>query len=166
MKSIKYIFISVLALVLISACDNYTGEKRIVTNSDFEIELPDWLEETNDLAPHAIYQFKSRYRNTYGIVVKSEKGNQTFEHYQQESIKVLRNFNELTNLLVTDSGFVNNTYTLELMGDIQAEKVFYWHNTYETAKNYYQLVLWTRSYDRKQKYSPAIEEVISSFKLK
>ena len=38
MKSIKYIFISVLALVLISACDNYTGEKRIVTNSDFEIE--------------------------------------------------------------------------------------------------------------------------------
>lgn len=166
MKNIKFTLICFLAFFLISACDNYTGEKRDISNPNFDITLPDWLEETDDLAPHAIYQFKSRYRNTYGIVVKSDKEDKSFEQYQQESIAVLRNFNELTNLLVTDSSFLNNEYHLELMGDIESEKVFYWHNTYETASNYYQLVVWTRSYERKQKYAPAIEEVIASFEAK
>lgn len=162
MKAVHLIAI-VFVGVLILGCKNYTGEIRTVSTNDFDINLPDWLEETDDLAPHALYQFKSRYRNTYGIIVKSAKEGKSFENYQQESIAVLRNFNELTNLLVTDSSFVNNIYHIELMGDIENEKVFYWHSTYETADSYYQLVLWTRSFDRKQKYSETINEVIKSF---
>lgn len=162
MKAVHLIIV-VLFGVLISACNNYTGEIRTISTDDFEIKLPDWLEEADDLAPHALYQFKSRYRNTYGIIVKNAKEEKSFQTYQQESIAVLRNFNELTNLMVTDSSFANNTFHLELMGDIENEKVFYWHNTYETAENYYQLVVWTRSFDRKQKYSEVIEEVLKSF---
>ncbi|MGB0885077.1 MAG: hypothetical protein ACPGR5_01485 [Chitinophagales bacterium] len=163
MKKVFYIFIMIL---FFSACKNFTGEVRTIEKDSFEIELPDWLEETNDLAPHAHYQFKSRYRNTYGIIVKTPKENKSFVDYQKEGVGVIRNFNEITNLFVTDSVYENNVYALQLMGDIDSEKVFYWHNTYESSNNYYQLVLWTRSYDRKQKYTPVIEKVINSFKIK
>ena len=77
-----------------------------------------------------------------------------------------KNFKELTNLLVTDSVKTANSIKLELMGDMDSEKIFYWHNTYESKNNYYQLVVWTRSYDRKQKYSDVIEKVVASFKMK
>lgn len=157
-----------LILLIIAStwsCQNYTGEFRTVAKDSFSIALPDWLEETDDLAPHAIYQFKSRYRNTYGIVVKTPIQDKSFETYQHEAVSVLRNFNEITNLLVTDSTLKDDTYHLELLGDIESEKIFYWHNTYKGQQNYYQLVLWTRSYDRKQKYTPVIEKIISSFEI-
>lgn len=160
------LFILVTISVLFSACKNFTGEIRTVEKPEFEISLPDWLEETNDLAPHALYQFKSMYRNTYGIIVKQPKETKTFESYHQEAVGVLKNFDEMKNFFVTDSIFQNNTYQMQFMGDLDAEKVFYWHNTYETSDAYYQLVLWTRSYDRKQKYTPIIEEIMSSFKIK
>lgn len=164
MKNNSLIFL--FALLLLTACGGYTGKMRTIDQKTFEIQLPDWLEETNDLAPHAIFQFKSMYRNTYGIVVKNAKDNKSFEQYQQESVNVLRNFNELTNVLVTDSVYKPKQIALELMGDIESEKIFYWHNTYQDTDNYYQLVLWTRSYDRKQKYEPIIKDIIASFKMK
>lgn len=148
------------------ACENFTGEIRTVEKPEFEIALPDWLEETKDLAPHALYQFKSRYRNTYGIVVKQPKEGKSFEKYQQEAVGVLKNFDEMKNLMLTDSVFKNNSYQVQYMGELDAEKIFYWHNTYQTTNSYYELVLWTRSYDRKQKYTPVIEKIISTFKLK
>lgn len=161
-----YFLLLVGISLLLNACENFTGEIRTVEKPEFEISLPDWLEETNDLAPHALYQFKSRYRNTYGIIVKQAKEGKSFAAYQQEGVGVLRNFEEMSNLMVTDSIFENNTYHMQLMGDLDAEKVFYWHNTYESNDSYYELVLWTRSYDRKQKYTPIIEDIIKSFKIK
>lgn len=160
------LFSIIVALIFISSCSSFTGELRTLTTPDYEIALPDWLEETNDLAPHAHFQFKSAYRNTYGIIVKEAKTDTAFNQYQQKSVNVLRNFKEMTNLLVTDSSYSKNYIALELMGDIESEKVFYWHNTYQTDTHYYQLVIWTRSYDRKQKYTPVIEDIITSFKLK
>lgn len=165
MKKNKLVILVFLSLIL-TACKNFTGEVRLIEKPEFEISLPDWIEETNDLAPHALYQFKSRYRNTYGIIVKEAKDEKSFETFQQEAIAVLRNFDELTNLMVTDSVFSEEVYQMQFMGDIESEKVFYWHNTYETSDAYYELVLWTRSYDRKQKYTPIIEDIISSFKIK
>ncbi len=166
LKQSQSYYILFILFILSSACSSgYTGEFRDIKVETIKISLPDWLEKTDGLAPHAFYQFKSRYRNTYGIIVKTPKGDKTFKEYQKESVAVLRNFNELTNVLVTDSVFENNIYHLELMGDMQSEKIFYWHNTYETNKNYYQLVLWTRSYDRKEKYGPVIEKIIASFDI-
>lgn len=162
------ILVIVLSLFLFS-CEDYTGEFRDIENESIKISLPDWLEETKDLAkdnPEAFYQFKSRYRNTYGLVIKSKKSNKSFDKYQSDAVGILRNFTEMSNLLVTDSVFSENKIQLQLMGDLDSEKVYYWHNTYETNKYYYQLVLWTRSYDRKQKYTEVIEKVISSFQIK
>lgn len=163
----KQIFlVPIIITFLLTSCGSYTGEFRAIENEHIEISLPDWLLETDDLAPHAYYQFKSKYRNTYGIVVRETKENRTLEEYQKEGIGVLRNFKELTNLLVTDSTRTANSINLELMGDMDSEKIFYWHNTYESKDNFYQLVVWTRSYDRKQKYSDVIEKVVASFKMK
>lgn len=161
----KTIFFLSFIFFLLNSCDHYTGEFREVEKDNIAIMLPDWLEETKDLAPHAFYQFKSRYRNTYGIVVKNPKDGKSLQEYQKESLAVLRNFNELTNLLVTDSVYSTNKIQVELMGDLESEKIFYWHNTYEGKDNFYQLVVWTRSFDRKQKYTPVIEKVIESFEI-
>lgn len=160
----KFLITLVLSISLFS-CDNNTGEIREIKNESFKMELPDWLEETTDLAPHAYYQFKSRYRNTYGIIVRDKK-DKFFDEYQKDAIHVLRNFKELSNLLVTDSIYDTNSIKLELLGDMESEKIFYWHNTYSTNNYFYQLVIWTRSFDRKQKYGPVIEDVIKSFEPK
>ncbi|MFT4645189.1 MAG: hypothetical protein ACI8ZX_001602 [Planctomycetota bacterium] len=165
MKQIFFVPIIIMTL-MITSCETYSGEFREIENDHIEISLPDWLLETDDLAPHAYYQFKSNYRNTYGIVVRTDKENRTLEEYQKEGIGVLRNYKELTNLLVTDSVKIENSINLELMGDMESEKLFYWHNTYESQGHFYQLVVWTRSYDRKQKYSEVIEKVIASFEMK
>lgn len=157
--------LAILLLTTVLSCNSYTGEFRDIKKSTFTISLPDWIEETDDLAPHALYQFKSKYRNTYGIIVKDDK-NKFFEDYQKDAVNVLKNYESLTNLLVTDSTYNKNKISLELLGDLESEKIFYWHNTYESENNFYQLVLWTRSYDRKQKYGPVIEEIIASFKIK
>lgn len=162
----QFFFVPIIMILILSSCGSYTGEFREIENEHIEISLPDWLLETDDLAPHAYYQFKSKYRNTYGIVVRDDKENRTLAQYQQEGIGVLRNFKELTNLLVTDSTRTDNSINLELMGDMESEKIFYWHNTYESKDHFYQLVVWTRSYDRKQKYSEVIEKVVASFKMK
>jgi len=154
--NIKLIII-LLFTVTIFACNNFTGEFRDIQKEEYTISLPDWLEETEDLAEHAHFQFKSMYRNTYGIIIKDNK-DKSFKEYQKESINVLRNFKEITNLLVIDSSFSNNKISMELLGDIDSEKIFYWHNTYETETQYYQLVLWTRSFDRKQKYEDVIKK--------
>ena len=157
--------LAILLLTTVLSCNSYTGEFRDIKKNTFTISLPDWIEETDDLAPHALYQFKSKYRNTYGIIVKDDK-NKFFEDYQKDAVNVLKNYESLTNLLVTDSTYNKNKISLELLGDLESEKIFYWHNTYESENNFYQLVLWTRSYDRKQKYGPVIEEIIASFKIK
>jgi len=162
----KTIYLIPVFLILANSCNYYNGKFRKIEEDSFDISLPDWLEETDDLAPHAFYQFKSRYRNTYGIIVKDKIEGKSLKAYQQEGTAVLRNFNEITNLLAIDSNFKENHIEVQFMGDMDSEKIFYWHNTYEGQKYYYQLVMWTRSYDRKQKYSDAIEEIISSFKIK
>jgi hypothetical protein len=46
---------------------------------------------------------------------------------------------------------------------MEEENIYYWHKTIESSQYYYQIIIWTRSMDRKQSYGSDIEKIIESF---
>jgi hypothetical protein len=162
----KKLIVMLFIAAFVSAC-TYKGEFReIQTDGLFTLSLPDYMKPSKkDLHESAILQYSNPYRNTYAIVIRDNK-DMDFAEYQQASINVLKNFELLRNPLVTDSVFNENTnsYHLKLYGLMDEEMIYYWHNAYETPEFFYQLILWTRSSDRKQRYGQDIEKAIESFR--
>lgn len=155
-------------LVSISSCTYKGTFEAVETNNTFEISFPDYMTKADDLKPDAALQYSNPYRNLYTIIEKSEKNGQSFEEYQSEALNILRNYDLLENTLVTDSIYTEPEFgrqiSIELYGIMQEENIYYWHNTYETDKYFYQVVTWTRSMDRKMRYGPDIEKIVASFK--
>lgn len=162
--------IVVLFALLFSACEKYTGELIPAnTEGDFLISFPDYMKEVDDLKPNAIIQYSNSYRNIYAVVIKDTKEKESFEDYQKKGLGVLKNYNLLEMPLVTDSVYEESSngkeIHVQLYGIMQEENIYYWHSTFESNTHYYQLVVWTRSMDRKQRYGKDIEGVIESFEL-
>jgi hypothetical protein len=162
----KNIFYLLLTALLVNAC-TYSGEfKAVQTDGLYTISYPDYMKPSKDvLHEEAILQYSSPYRNTYSIVLRDDK-TQSFEQYQQDAVNVLKTYEQLLNPLVTDSAYFENprSIQLKLYGIMDEENIYYWHNTYETDSYYYQVIIWTRSMDRKQRYGPDIEQTLESFK--
>lgn len=163
MKNLILIF---FLSAIITAC-TYTGEfKDVNTDGLYTIAYPDYMKPSKQtLHENAILEYNNRYRNIYSVVVRDEK-ELDFLDYQQKNIGNLKKFDLLLNPLVTDSVFTENptSILIELYGIMDEENIYYWHKTIESPKYYYQIIVWTRSMDRKQRYGPDIEKMIDSFK--
>lgn len=167
MKNLSYLFV-LSAIVLLNSCAYSDEFKEINHNNQFVISLPSYLKSCNDLTENADLQYKNAYRNTYCLVRVIDKENKSFENYQQESINVIRDYEPLKNALVTDSAYRENetfrAIDIQLYGLMDNENIYYWHSVFETDSKFYEVVGWTRSMDRKQRYGPDIEKIITSFK--
>lgn len=156
----------IVAAMMLAAC-SYTGEmKEAKTDGTYTISFPDYMKPSKkNLHDDAILQYDNPYRNTYAILMRSEKNN-SFAEYQKDALDLLKNFELLRNPLVTDSVYSENPQTIkiQLYGLMDEEYIYYWHNTIESENYYYQVIMWTRSSDRKQRYGPDIEKSIESFK--
>lgn len=157
----------VSVLLGIQAC-TYTGEFSEINHDDtFKISYPDYMKECNDLTDNADLQYKNAYRNLYSIIRVSDKGTQTFEAFQQNSINQIKNYELLQNPLVTDSfyreGANFKAIDIQMFGLMDNENIYYWHSSFESEGKYYEVVCWTRSTDRKQRYGADIEKMIASF---
>lgn len=152
--------------VLLQSC-TYTGEfKEVQTDGLYTISYPDYMKPSKQtLHENAILEYNNRYRNIYSVVVRNEK-ELSFEAYYKENIDDLKNYELLLNPLVTDSVFTEDpkSILIELYGIMDEENIYYWHKTIESPKYYYQIIVWTRSMDRKQRYGPDIEKILESFK--
>lgn len=152
---------------IITAC-TYSGEFReIETDGLYSISFPDYMNKSKEtLHQNAILEYSNRFRNLYAVVVRDDKTDDDFFTYQQMQINDLKNYDLLLNPLVTDSVFKDNpkSILIELYGIMEEENIYYWHKTIESDKYFYQVILWTRSMDRKQRYGPDVEKIIDSFK--
>lgn len=152
--------------LLLASC-TYTGEfAPIKYQNEFQIEVPDYLEKCDDFGGQI--DLKNRYRNTYFFVKSFPDTFPDLANFQQQQIELLKNYDLLENPVVTDSNFINEAnyeqINIELYGVIQEENIYYWHTSIKAVNSrYYELVGWTRSMDRRQKYGPDIEKIIGSF---
>lgn len=159
---IFYLFVSISIL---SACA-YSDEFHEVNHQNqFMIAFPDYMKSCEDF--QADLQFKNAYRNTYSIVNAEDKNGRTLAEFQKEKLGVLKTYEMLSKPLVTDSLYrVGDNYKaidIQLYGVMDEENIYYWHSSFESDGKFYELVCWTRSMDRKQRYGPDLEKIISSF---
>lgn len=163
----KNSLIVLFLIVLLSGCSYQEKPKEIKTDT-FEVSYPGYMKSTDDLLEGADLQYKNAYRNIYSIVKVSDKGTQTFEDFQKKTVDVIRNFQLLEKPVVTDSVYRENdnfkAIDLQIYGIMNNENIYYWHSVFETADKFYELAVWTRTMDRKQRYGGDIAKIIESFK--
>lgn len=163
----KHSILVVILFAILSAC-SYSDEFKEIKTDSFEIAYPGYMESTDDLLEEADLQYKNSYRNIYSIVKAKDKGNESFEDFQKETIGVIKNFNLLENPVVTDSVYRNKdgykAIDIQLYGIMNKENIYYWHSVFETQSKFYEVAVWTRTMDRKQRYGADIAKIIESFK--
>ncbi|MCB9226367.1 MAG: hypothetical protein H6578_04275 [Chitinophagales bacterium] len=163
----KNSLIAVFLIALLSAC-SYSEKPKEVKTEMFEVSYPGYMKSTDDLLEGADLQYKNAYRNIYSIVKVSDKGTQTFEDFQKKTVDVIRNFQLLEKPVVTDSVYRENdnfkAIDLQIYGIMNNENIYYWHSVFETKDKFYELAVWTRTMDRKQRYGEDIAKIIESFK--
>jgi hypothetical protein len=156
----------IASIFILQSC-SYTGEmKEAKTDGLYTISFPDYMKPSKkNLHEDAILQYDNPYRNTYAIIMRDEK-KVSFAEYQKDALDLLKNFELLRNPLVTDSAYFENPTAIkvQLYGLMNEENIYYWHNTIESETYYYQVIVWTRSMDRKQRYGADIENIVASFK--
>lgn len=165
MTTIKQ-FLSIIFLSLLLSC-GYSDEFNEVNHENtFIISFPDYMKECNDF--DADLEYKNAYRNTYSLVKVYDKNGYSLEEFQKKTLGVLKSYEPLTKPLVTDSIYrENETFTaidIELYGTMDGENIYYWHSTFESDGKFYEVVCWTRSMDRKQRYGADLAQIIASFK--
>ncbi len=157
----------ILLIFFFQACSYNNKFKKYNISNHFTISIPDYMKPCKDISNNAAVQYKNAYRNTYCIVLQDSK-DLPFIKYQQKSLSILKNYQELKKPIVTDSTYIyndtNKYIAIQLYGIMNDENIYYWHNTYEGKKYFYQVVCWTRSMDRKQRYGEDLEHILKSFK--
>lgn len=163
----KKLLTAVAILLTLSACE-YTNEWRAVPfEKDYQINVPSWLEETDELRPGAPFQFHNRFRNVY-VIAFSDKKEKDFAAYQQDAVAVLQQ--ALTKPLIADSVQVvlagDTGLRMDVFGKMDKDEVFYSHITLDAGDKYIQLCAWTRGEGRKLKQQPVMDSILYSFRRK
>ncbi len=165
MKQIKLLSI-LLSISFMIGCGYSEEFKEINYENQFIVAIPDYMEECDDF--EASYQFKNAYRNTYGLVNVEDKNGRTLAEFQKEKADILKGYELLSRPLVTDSSYRDEAdfkaIDIKLYGVMDNENIYYWHTAVESDGKFFEIVCWTRSMDRKQRYGGDLEKIIASFK--
>lgn len=160
------IFYLFLGISVLSACAYSDEFHEVNHDNQFIIAFPDYMKTCEDF--QADVQFKNAYRNTYSIVNAEDKNGRTFAEFQKEKLDILKGYDMLSKPLVTDSSYRETenfkAIDIKLYGIMDEENIYYWHSSFESNGKFFEVVCWTRSMDRKQRYGPDLEKVITSFK--
>ncbi|MEX0595452.1 MAG: hypothetical protein WD512_03050 [Candidatus Paceibacterota bacterium] len=158
--------IALLSITILLSCGYSEEFNEVNHNNEFVISFPDYMKSCNDF--QADLEYKNAYRNTYSLVKVYEKESMTLEDFQRKTLGVLKAYKPLTKPLVTDSTFRENenfkAIDVQLYGTMDGENIYYWHSVFESKGKFYEVVCWTRSMDRKQRYGADLAKIITSFK--
>ncbi len=160
---------SLTVLLSTFSCKYKEVWELVNVDNQFTMEVPSWLEKTNELLPGAPFQYRNRFRNVYVIVNKEKQDTlpAEFSAYASRNISVLKAV--LTNPMVSDSVYIalNGWQGLrtEVIGSMGEDKIFYTHYSLNGGDGFnYQLCGWTRGEERKLRYNEDINRILNSFK--
>ncbi|MEO1053696.1 MAG: hypothetical protein AAFX87_23875 [Bacteroidota bacterium] len=189
-----YNILSLLAVVvLLVSCDALDPNKpenlsfdadykRISNDLGYEIFIPKYMSETEELNDEASLQYMNGLKETYMIVIDESKedfisSNQLFGDYN-DSLSVIVNyrniqlgsFNESLNIVsqsaakpIKIDGLSAETVDLEATVLGIEDQIFYMITFIEGKEKVYMILGWTLA-SRKNKYKGTFEQSINSFK--
>jgi hypothetical protein len=151
---------------MLLSCGYTEDFNEVNHHNEFLISYPDYMKECNDF--QADLEYKNAYRNTYSLVKVYDKDGQSLEEFQQKTLGSLKTYGPLSKALVTDSVYRDKdnfkAIDVQLYGTMNGENIYYWHSAFESNGQFFEVVCWTRSMDRKQRYGPDLAQIIASFK--
>lgn len=153
----------VVLLGVMAGC-NYSDEPRQITlNNRYQIEIPTYMRETNELNPNADFQYQNQFRNRYLIIFQKPKNNSLQVFAKQRTNKLLQNVRDS---VVTKSSptEINDVpcYEKVISAKVGKERIYYKLMFYEGKEYFYQLVIWTRD-DKLAPFKQDIETIAKSF---
>lgn len=162
----KGLFAFIFSLLIFSSCSYDEGTFTAKADDVFTLELPNYLSSSQQLAPGAQIQFRSRYRTIYVVGLYSNKGEaQNLDAYSDAIIERFKaDLSEFKSELKDESnenGLTKRNYRLS--GRTTGENIEYLLMTAEDENHYYQVCVWTLDF-RMEKYEEELKGIVESFK--
>ena len=176
-KLMKLKFIAAaLTLFILTACKHTVETVKV--DGKYTLDLPSFLNKTDDLNKAASLQYKNEMREFYVLVMDEPKEN-FHEVLNEGGLDYERDLNGYSEILAKDIAessaieitpklqktTINNLNArlLNFEGVVNGVNV-YWKIAYIEGKNrYYQILTWTLP-EKKEKNAEAMDAIINSFK--
>lgn len=172
-----------LVLTVLFGCN---GEKSfkfktVISKNIYSLEVPDFMTESKILHEEASLQYQNLFREFYMVVIDEpiEEFNALIEMEAFLAESYTPNLTGYANLLIdnmesaVDDSEVSEVQDIkinglparyfQLTGTVEGIDIFYQIAYLQGKEKYYQLVVWTEQ-KSKEKYAPAMEKIIMSFK--
>lgn len=150
----------------LTSCSYKEGAREVRAGNLFAVQLPNYLDEADDLKPGAPLQYKNKFRNIYVVGFKSDLSNYDFRKFDSLGISVLKNVltgPKVSNGVELEVNGIPAVHT-ELFGKMQGENIFYSHLSVKGKKHWYELCVWTRGEERKLRFDADIKKILYSFR--
>ncbi|CAN5281950.1 hypothetical protein BH09BAC1_BH09BAC1_21000 [soil metagenome] len=163
---LQYWIILVMAITTAS-CKYSEGLEEQEVKGRFKISVTDYMSESDELHPQAVFQYSSPYRTVYLLVLDTPRIDLSLAAYGKiASEKLVSALTDSTITPIDSVTAINGAPAIayELEGNITNERVWYYMAIVEGKQHYYQILGWT-ILQRKEKYGKHIEDMVRSFKL-
>lgn len=181
MKKVASLILVSLAVLLFTAFSTPTRWETQKVNRLYSIDIPSYLNKTDDLNDEASLQYQNEDEELYIIILDENKKefmeavNELLEDETISDEEILDVYAYLQfTTFATDEDYDSSLEYLEINGLNAREldvidymedyTVFYKMACYEGKDNLYFLVSWTTS-DNKDRLNPDLQNIINSFKL-
>lgn len=164
---IRFAAFFLLLLCLASSACNYSAENReIIARNQFSLQIPGFLEETDELKPGAPLQVRNKFRNLYLVAFSEDKSSGSDQQFYENGIRVLKG--ALKNPQISDTAHLqingHQCIRTAMFGKMQGENIFYLHLAVFGGKQRYEVCTWTRSEERWLRFRPDMEKILASFR--
>ncbi len=156
--------VMIILLLGIAGCKYPDEPKTVTLNKRYQIDIPSYMHQTQDLNPDAEIQYQNSFRNRYLLLFKEPQSSSLQAFADQRLQQLLEK--------VKDS-VVSKSKDLEVNGipahenvvnaKVGDERIYYKLLFYEGKEHYYQLVIWTRD-DKLAPFKQDIDKIVSSFR--
>lgn len=168
MKNLTHpIWMLLLVALCWAGCQYAEGLQMKEVPGEFSIGVMDYMSESDKLHPDARFQYESRFRTVYLLVLRDEKAKYaSLEDYTEQATEEIgRTLLDLDVQKIDSTTSVAGLPAMErhITGNITKERVFYHLVTVDNGAYFYRILGWTLQ-RRKLDYAPDINEMVHSFK--
>lgn len=172
----RYVALLLLMGSLLTGCEYEEGSQVHTVNNEFTIEVPHYMSESDKLHPDAVFQYESRFRTVYILVLKDKRGSfadmGVYVDFAKEDLT-----GRLTDAQLTQQYAINElngkpAEAFEIEAQVTGQQVAYYMAVVQGEENYYRVLGWTLDVPgedgepgRKEKYFPEIKAMVHSFTI-